>query len=54
VLDLAGPLQTFHEANACGARYQISLSATSRQIDTAQLLSVAALPGLGKMWTRVT
>lgn len=46
VLDLAGPLQTFHDANACGARYNISLAGTSPQIDTAQLLSVTALPCL--------
>jgi hypothetical protein len=48
VLDLAGPLQTFHDANACGARYHLSLAATSPQIDTAQLLSVAALSCLPK------
>jgi transcriptional regulator GlxA family with amidase domain len=48
VLDLAGPLQTFHDANACGARFRISLAATSRRVATAQLLSVAALPSLPK------
>jgi transcriptional regulator GlxA family with amidase domain len=48
VLDLAGPLQTFHDANACGAKYRISLAGTSRRVDTAQLLSVTALPGLPK------
>lgn len=48
MLDLAGPLQTFHDANACGAKYGISLAATSRRVDTAQLLSVTALPGLPK------
>lgn len=45
LLDLAGPLQTFHDANACGACYNISLAGTSPQIDTAQLFSVTALQG---------
>ena len=48
MLDLAGPLQAFHDANACGARYRISLAATSRRVATAQLLSVTALPRLPK------
>jgi transcriptional regulator GlxA family with amidase domain len=46
VLDLAGPLQTFYDANACGAKYRISLAATSPRVDTAQMLSVTALPSL--------
>ena len=41
-------VRSFHDANACGARYHLSLAATSPQIDTAQLLSVAALPCLPK------
>jgi len=48
ILDLAGPLQTFHDANACGAHYLLSLAASSSQIDTAQLISVANLPPLPK------
>jgi hypothetical protein len=46
VLDLAGPLQTFHEANACGARYKISLSATSRVVNTITYLANSSVPGL--------
>lgn len=46
MLDLAGPLQTFHDANACGADFELSLTATAARVDTAQLLSVAALPSL--------
>jgi transcriptional regulator GlxA family with amidase domain len=46
VLDVAGPLQTFHEANACGASYCISMVSSSPQIQMAQPLTVA---GLGRL-----
>jgi transcriptional regulator GlxA family with amidase domain len=46
VLDVAGPLQVFHEANNCGATYQITIAATSPQMDTAQRLTLAGLSAL--------
>ena len=46
VLDVAGPLQVFHEANNCGASYQITIAATSPQMDTAQRLTLAGLSAL--------
>src|ERR1700735_5556761 len=41
VLDLAGPLQVFHEANHCGARYTITIAAESPQMETAQKLMLS-------------
>jgi transcriptional regulator GlxA family with amidase domain len=46
VLDVAGPLQTFHEANACGANYRIRMVSSSPQIAMAQPLMVAGLAPL--------
>jgi transcriptional regulator GlxA family with amidase domain len=43
VLDLAGPLQVFHEANHCGARYTITIAAASPQMETAQKLMLSDL-----------
>ena len=46
VLDLAGPLQVFHEANNSGGRYAITIAATSPQIETAQRLMLSGLAAL--------
>ncbi len=46
VLDLAGPLQAFHEADNCGGRYTITIAATTTQMDTAQRLTLARLAAL--------
>ncbi|HYL99630.1 MAG TPA: helix-turn-helix domain-containing protein [Blastocatellia bacterium] len=48
-MDIAGPLQTFHEANGCGARYSISVAATSRHLKTAQLVTLSHLSSLPKV-----
>jgi transcriptional regulator GlxA family with amidase domain len=46
VLDLAGPLQVFHEANNCGAAYAITIAATSPLMETAQRLTLTRLSAL--------
>jgi transcriptional regulator GlxA family with amidase domain len=46
VLDLAGPLQVFHEANNCGGRYAITIAATAPQMETAQRLTLSGLANL--------
>jgi transcriptional regulator GlxA family with amidase domain len=43
ILDFAGPLQTFHEAQGLGAAYEIVLSGTSESVDTAQGLRLCGL-----------
>ena len=43
VLDLCGPVQVFHEANAFGGRYRLRYCAASRQVRTAQGLSLSRL-----------
>lgn len=45
-LDLAGPLQTFYEANGFGADYRIGFCACRRRVRTAQGLEVAGLEKL--------
>jgi transcriptional regulator GlxA family with amidase domain len=50
-LDVAGPLQTFHEANRCGAHYRIVVAGTLRDVGTAQTLGfsrLTALPSVGE------
>jgi transcriptional regulator GlxA family with amidase domain len=50
LLDLAGPVQTFYEANGFGARYRISYVAAATRVPTAQGLVLEAstdLPALG-------
>jgi transcriptional regulator GlxA family with amidase domain len=49
VLDLAGPLQVFHEANNCGARYAITIAATSPRMATAQQLILSGLSALPRV-----
>lgn len=49
-LDVAGPLQTFHEANRCGANYRLVVCGTARDVGTAQPLGfsrLAPLPPVG-------
>lgn len=46
ILDLAGPLQVLHEANALGADYRIVYAAPSPEIVTQQGLSLANLQPL--------
>jgi transcriptional regulator GlxA family with amidase domain len=46
VLDVAGPLQVFHEANHCGGRYAVTISATAPQMETAQRLTLSGLAAL--------
>jgi transcriptional regulator GlxA family with amidase domain len=46
VLDLAGPLQVFHEANNCGGSYALTIAATSPQLETAQGLILSDLAPL--------
>ncbi|HYZ16780.1 MAG TPA: helix-turn-helix domain-containing protein [Candidatus Acidoferrum sp.] len=46
ILDLAGPLQVLHEANALGADYRIVYAAPSPEIATQQGLSLARLEPL--------
>ena len=51
LLDLAGPVQTFYEANECGANYQISHCGVLPEVRSAQglLLShLEPLPSLGR------
>jgi hypothetical protein len=43
ILDLAGPLQVLHEANAIGAHYELRYAAPSPQIATQQGLQLAQL-----------
>ncbi|AHG92907.1 DJ-1 domain, InhA-type (plasmid) [Gemmatirosa kalamazoonensis] len=44
ILDVAGPLQAFHEAAACGVPYEIGYAAATPALVTAQGLTLAALP----------
>lgn len=46
ILDLAGPLQTLHEANRGRERYRIRLCATTRQIVSAQGVTLSDLDPL--------
>jgi transcriptional regulator GlxA family with amidase domain len=46
VLDLAGPLQVFHEANNCGGSYAITIAGTSPRMTTAQGLMLSDLAPL--------
>jgi transcriptional regulator GlxA family with amidase domain len=47
ILDLAGPLQAFAEANALGARYALENRGTAACVPTAQGLDLAGLAPLG-------
>lgn len=46
VLDFAGPLQAFHEAQQLGADYVVSAAAPTSTVTTAQGLVLAQLPSL--------
>jgi transcriptional regulator GlxA family with amidase domain len=46
ILDLAGPVQAFHEANTLGGRYSMSYHATSPSVRTAQGLELGGLEPL--------
>jgi transcriptional regulator GlxA family with amidase domain len=46
ILDLAGPVQVFHEATALGARYALSYHAATPTIQTAQGLELGGLEAL--------
>jgi transcriptional regulator GlxA family with amidase domain len=46
MLDLAGPLQVFYEANNTVGRYSITLAATSPEMNTAQGLTLSRLVAL--------
>jgi transcriptional regulator GlxA family with amidase domain len=46
ILDLAGPLQAFHEANLCGADYDVLLCSPATSIQTEQGLRLADLQPL--------
>jgi len=46
ILDLAGPLQAFHEASSLGARYTVSHHAATPTVRTAQGLELAGLEPL--------
>jgi transcriptional regulator GlxA family with amidase domain len=43
ILDLAGPLQVFHEANRCGARYWTRLAAAEPRLCSDQGLWLSDL-----------
>lgn len=43
ILDLAGPVQAFHEAQALGARYQLSYCAPTPDVASAQGLGLSGL-----------
>src|SRR5574338_357194 len=50
ILDLAGPMQAFHEAVALGAKYEVSSHALTPSVRLAQgveLGGLAPLPGVG-------
>ena len=50
MLDVAGPLHAFHDANSFGAQYRITVAGASAQMDLAQSLIVtdlAPLPDAG-------
>ena len=49
ILDLAGPLQCFHEANRCGADYEILLCAPADTVLSDQGLRLAGLQPLGEV-----
>src|SRR5687767_6362601 len=46
ILDLAGPVQAFHEASALGARYAVSYHASTPTVLTAQGLELSGLEPL--------
>jgi transcriptional regulator GlxA family with amidase domain len=46
ILDLAGPVQAFHEATALGARYAMSYRAATSSVKTAQGLELSGLEPL--------
>ena len=46
ILDLAGPLQAFHEANACGADYRVRCAGPSPQVPSDQGLWLSNLEPL--------
>jgi transcriptional regulator GlxA family with amidase domain len=46
ILDVAGPLQVFHQANESGADYSITFASPSPQIATAQRLTIAQVAAL--------
>src|SRR5205085_3478903 len=47
ILDLAGPLQAFDEANGLGGAYAIGTRAATESVTTAQGVRLAGLPPLG-------
>ena len=48
-LDLAGPAQVFHEANAFGGRYRLRYCARARTVRTAQGLCLSDLEPLPRV-----
>ncbi len=46
ILDLAGPMQVFHEAAAAGASHRVIFAAESERLDTVQRLGLCGLVGL--------
>jgi transcriptional regulator GlxA family with amidase domain len=46
ILDLAGPVQVFHEANRCGAAYRVLACSTQPKVRTDQGLSISDLEPL--------
>jgi transcriptional regulator GlxA family with amidase domain len=46
ILDLAGPLQAFHEAASAGENYEISLVGLATSVPTAQSLTLASIEPL--------
>jgi len=49
ILDLAGPLQVFHEANNCGADFDIRFCAATKTLATIQGLLFSALQPLAEV-----
>lgn len=43
LLDLAGPVQTFHEANACGGAFDVRTCSPHETVETEQRLRLAGL-----------
>jgi transcriptional regulator GlxA family with amidase domain len=48
ILDLGGPLQVFHEANSCGADYELSFRSPTATTTTNQGLVLGSLEPLGE------
>jgi transcriptional regulator GlxA family with amidase domain len=46
ILDLAGPMQVFHEAAAAGAPYRMVFAAQTPRLDSEQGLGLCGLVGL--------